>query len=156
MAVEPEPHLRAQATEAARTAPVRVRVVDCTAARLPAENGSADAVAISGLLCSVPDPRAALEEFRRVLRPGGQTKKPAPTGSRLLHCAVTWATRQPPAETPEPAVADSRAFARPTPQGGRERPDCNDLARHIRMTRPKLLASSSPTESGGAAHGRSA
>lgn len=74
VAVEPEPHLRAQATEAARTAPVRVRVVDGTAARLPAGDGSADAVAISGLLCSVPDPRTALAEFLRVLRPGGQLR----------------------------------------------------------------------------------
>jgi ubiquinone/menaquinone biosynthesis C-methylase UbiE len=74
VAVEPEPYLRARAGEAAGAAPVPVRVVEGTADRLPAEDDSFDAVAVSGLLCSVPDPRAALAEFHRVLRPGGQLR----------------------------------------------------------------------------------
>jgi SAM-dependent methyltransferase len=35
---------------------------------------AADAVVIAGVLCSVPDQRAALAEFRRVLRPGGELR----------------------------------------------------------------------------------
>ena len=35
---------------------------------------SFDAVVVSGLLCSVADPVAALAEFRRVLRPGGELR----------------------------------------------------------------------------------
>lgn len=74
VAVEPEPYLRARAAEAAGTAPVPIQVVDGSADRLPADDGSFDAVAVSGLLCSVPDPRAALAEFHRVLRPGGELR----------------------------------------------------------------------------------
>ena len=68
VAVEPEPYLRGRAVQAAAAAPVPVRVVDGTAAELPAADGEFDAVVISGLLCSVGDVAAALAEFARVLR----------------------------------------------------------------------------------------
>jgi ubiquinone/menaquinone biosynthesis C-methylase UbiE len=74
VAVEPEPYLRGQAAEAAATAPVPIRVADGTADELPAADGSFDAVVISGLLCSVADVPAALAEFHRVLRPGGELR----------------------------------------------------------------------------------
>ena len=51
-----------------------VRVVDGTADDLPLESGSVDAVVVAGVLCSVPDLPAALAEFRRVLRPGGELR----------------------------------------------------------------------------------
>lgn len=71
VAVEPEPRFRARAEQAARTAPVPTRVVPGTAERIPVEDGSVDAVLASLVLCTVPDPSAALREARRVLRPGG-------------------------------------------------------------------------------------
>jgi ubiquinone/menaquinone biosynthesis C-methylase UbiE len=74
MAVEPEPYLRSRAAEAAAAAPVPIRVADGTADELPAADGSFDAVVVSGLLCSVADPSAALREFRRVLRPDGELR----------------------------------------------------------------------------------
>ena len=74
VAVEPEPYLRGRAAEAAAGAPVPVRVGDGTAAELPAADGEFDALVISGLLCSVADVPAALAEFSRVLRPGGQLR----------------------------------------------------------------------------------
>ena len=74
VAVEPEPYLRGRAMEAAAAASVPVRVADGTAAELPAADGEFDAVVISGLLCSVSDVPAALAEFARVLRPGGQLR----------------------------------------------------------------------------------
>lgn len=42
------------------------------AERLPAEDGSVDVVVSTLVLCTVPDPAAALAEARRVLRPGGR------------------------------------------------------------------------------------
>jgi ubiquinone/menaquinone biosynthesis C-methylase UbiE len=74
VAVEPEPYLRSRAEEAAADAPVPIRVADGTADELPAADGSVDAVVVSGLLCSVADVPAALAEFHRVLRPGGQLR----------------------------------------------------------------------------------
>jgi ubiquinone/menaquinone biosynthesis C-methylase UbiE len=74
VAVEPEPYLRGRAVEAAAAAPVPVLVVDGTAAELPAAGGEFDALVVSGLLCSVADVPAALAEFGRVLRPGGQLR----------------------------------------------------------------------------------
>ena len=74
LAVEPEPYLRHRAVQAAAAAPVPVIVVDGTADALPAESESFDAAVASLVLCSVPDPSAALAEMRRVLRPGGQLR----------------------------------------------------------------------------------
>ncbi|PXY36051.1 class I SAM-dependent methyltransferase [Prauserella flavalba] len=73
-AVEPEPTLQEKAVEAARGAPVPIDVVDGLADALPVGTGSADAVVVSGVLCSVADPAAALTEFRRVLRPGRELR----------------------------------------------------------------------------------
>ena len=74
VAVEPEPYLRGRAAAAATAAPVPVRVADGMAAELPAADGEFDAVVISGVLCSVADVPAALAEFGRVLRAGGQLR----------------------------------------------------------------------------------
>ena len=74
IALEPEPYLRSKAEEAARDAPVGVEVRAGTADPLPLEDSSVDGVVSSLVLCSVPDQEAALREFRRVLRPGGELR----------------------------------------------------------------------------------
>jgi ubiquinone/menaquinone biosynthesis C-methylase UbiE len=74
VAVEPEPYLRGRAEETARSVRIGVRVLDGTASALPLDTGSADALVVAGVLCSVPDEQAALAEFRRVLRPGGELR----------------------------------------------------------------------------------
>lgn len=74
VAVEPEPHLRHLAEQAAAGASVRVTVVDGTADRLPLADESCQAAVCSLVLCSVPDQQRALGEIRRVLAPGGELR----------------------------------------------------------------------------------
>jgi ubiquinone/menaquinone biosynthesis C-methylase UbiE len=74
VAVEPEPYLHAKATLAAARAPVPVRVVNATADQLPVEDASFTAAVASLVLCSVPNQSRALEELRRILRPGGELR----------------------------------------------------------------------------------
>ncbi len=74
LAVEPEPFLRAKAAETAGRAPVKVTVVEGVAAELPAPAAQFDAAVASLVLCSVPDPGAAIAEMRRVLKHGGELR----------------------------------------------------------------------------------
>jgi len=74
LAVEPDRTARAAARERVEAAPVAVEVVEGDASALPAADSSFDAAVVMGLLCSVPDPQAALRELRRVLRRGGELR----------------------------------------------------------------------------------
>lgn len=74
VAVEPEPHLRRLAGEAAERAPVPVDVLDGTAEALAAADGEFDAAVVSLVLCSVPDQQVALREIARVVRHGGELR----------------------------------------------------------------------------------
>ena len=74
VAVEPEPHLRELARQAASRTTVRVQVAQGLAEALPAQDGEFDAAVASLVLCSVPDQDAALREIFRVLRPGGELR----------------------------------------------------------------------------------
>jgi ubiquinone/menaquinone biosynthesis C-methylase UbiE len=71
LALEPDDYLRGLALKRAATSAVPVTVRAAAAERIPAGDGSADAVVASLVLCSVADQAAALAEIRRVLRPGG-------------------------------------------------------------------------------------
>ena len=59
-----------------RQSGVRGRVLRAGAEALPVATDSVDTVVSTMVLCTVPDPEAALDEIRRALRPGG----------RLLFC----------------------------------------------------------------------
>jgi SAM-dependent methyltransferase len=60
-----------EARQAFETAGLRAEFAVAEAAALPFADGSADLLIANGMLYHVPDRRAALAEFRRVLRPGG-------------------------------------------------------------------------------------
>jgi ubiquinone/menaquinone biosynthesis C-methylase UbiE len=62
---------RAMAARLARRAG-DATVIDAPAESLPLEDDSVDTVVSTLVLCTVADPRAALLEIRRVLRPGGE------------------------------------------------------------------------------------
>jgi ubiquinone/menaquinone biosynthesis C-methylase UbiE len=74
LAVEPEPVLREAATKAAAGAKVPIEVVAGVADSLPAEDESFDAAVASLVLCTVPDQQRALDELRRVIKPGGELR----------------------------------------------------------------------------------
>jgi len=95
VALEPEAYLRAKAEQAARTAAVSVKVVAGVAHPLPIEAASMDAAVASLVLCTVPDPQAALAALRRALKPGAElrfmehVRSRRPRKARLQH----WADR---------------------------------------------------------------
>ena len=70
-AVEPDPHMRRRALARAEAAAFPVEVLSVGAESLPFEDQSFDTVVATWVLCTIPDPRAAVQEMKRVLRPGG-------------------------------------------------------------------------------------
>jgi ubiquinone/menaquinone biosynthesis C-methylase UbiE len=67
---EPDPHMLRKLRP--KAAGVGAEVVAAPAERLPFEDASVDTVVFTLVLCTVPDPEAALAEAARVLRPGGR------------------------------------------------------------------------------------
>lgn len=70
-AVEPSARSTRLAARRLAAIPVPVDVVGVDGQRLAVEDGSADAVLCTWTLCTIPDPVAAVQEMRRVLRSGG-------------------------------------------------------------------------------------
>lgn len=68
--VEPDPHMLRRLKS--KVSGNRAEVVAAGAESLPFENSSVDTVAFTLVLCTVPDPAAALAESARVLKPGGR------------------------------------------------------------------------------------
>lgn len=71
VAVEPNPFLCETLVHMSKTLPCGAEVVQGVAESMPFENGYADAVICTFVLCSVRDQKEALAEIIRVLKPGG-------------------------------------------------------------------------------------
>jgi ubiquinone/menaquinone biosynthesis C-methylase UbiE len=70
--VEPGPHMFKKLQAKLEGSGEGVAVVQASAENLPFADDSVDTVVFTLVLCTVPDPAAALAEAARVLRPGGK------------------------------------------------------------------------------------
>ncbi len=72
IALDPAAEMLERARDRAAAAPFPVDTLALDGERIPLEPSSVDSVVVTFTLCTIPDPRRALEGMRRVLRPGGR------------------------------------------------------------------------------------
>jgi ubiquinone/menaquinone biosynthesis C-methylase UbiE len=72
LALEPAPRLISMARRAFNVRSRPVSFVEASAEAIPLEQQSVDTIVTTWTLCSIPQPAIALQEMRRVLRPGGK------------------------------------------------------------------------------------
>lgn len=70
--IDPSPELLRKATERLPLSRHPVHLIQASAEALPLADKSVDTLVMTWTLCSIPDPRRALAEMQRVLRPDGQ------------------------------------------------------------------------------------
>jgi SAM-dependent methyltransferase len=69
---EPDPHMLRRLRAKVGEADIAAEIVEAPAEDLPFHDESFDTAVFTLVLCTVPDPAAALAEAARVLRPGGR------------------------------------------------------------------------------------
>ncbi len=73
-AIEPDPYMLERARRRAAEASANIELHQVAAEELPFADATFDFVIDTLVLCSVRDPRRALAEMRRVLKPGGELR----------------------------------------------------------------------------------
>jgi len=69
--LDPSPRLLAMTRKAAVQTATPLELIEGTAEAIPLQDRSVDTVVTTWTLCSIPEVGAALQEMRRVLKPGG-------------------------------------------------------------------------------------
>jgi ubiquinone/menaquinone biosynthesis C-methylase UbiE len=72
LGLDPSPKLLEMAREAGRRASIPLELVESSAEDIPIEDRNIDTVVTTWTLCSIPEAQHALEDMRRVLKPGGR------------------------------------------------------------------------------------
>lgn len=70
--LEPSEGMRRKAAKRVAESAVDVRWLDLPGEEIPLESNSVDTVLLTFTLCTIPDPYTALQQMRRVLKPGGK------------------------------------------------------------------------------------
>jgi ubiquinone/menaquinone biosynthesis C-methylase UbiE len=72
IAIEPNPEMRKRSLKRKQQAAIPIDLKEAESERLPFMDQAFDTVIFTLVLCSVSDPAQALEEAKRVLKPGGK------------------------------------------------------------------------------------
>ena len=70
--LEPSQGMRKKATPRLQQAPFEIRWLDLPGEQISLEDASVDTVVLTYTLCTIPDWRKALQQMRRVLKPGAK------------------------------------------------------------------------------------
>ena len=70
--LEPSQAMRKKARKNLAHAPFEVRLLDLPGEEIPLDDNSVDTVVLTYTLCTIPDWRNAMQQMRRVLKPGGK------------------------------------------------------------------------------------
>jgi len=69
--LEPSEGMRKKAQQNLKQAPFEVRWLDLPSEEIPLDDDSVDTVVLTYTLCTIPDWHKAMQQMRRVLKPGG-------------------------------------------------------------------------------------
>jgi len=70
--IDPSPEMWSIARKNAKEHHLDAEFIESSAESIPLDNNSADTVVVTYTLCTIPDAHAALQDIRRVLKPGGK------------------------------------------------------------------------------------